>query len=141
VVGGGVLTGKYHTAPDPAAAPDSRRAKVYANTPRTSGRALAIAAETQAIAQETGRSAAQVALSWVRQQGRQIVPLLGARTEAQLRDNLACLECSLSPEHLARLDAASAIEMGFPHEFISTPRIVDQRHGGTQHLQDWDRDW
>ena len=50
VVGGGVLTGKYHTAADPNAPPDSKRFVV--NAARVNPRTLAIAAEVQAVATE-----------------------------------------------------------------------------------------
>ncbi|HSG04804.1 MAG TPA: hypothetical protein VLB09_00245, partial [Nitrospiria bacterium] len=63
-------------------------------------------------------------------------PIVGARTEAQARDNLACLEFTLDQGHLARLDVVSQIEMGFPHDFLNQPRIQEQRHGGTQHRMD-----
>ncbi len=132
VVGGGVLTGEYHTAADPNAPEDARRAAV--NVTRTGKRSLAIAAEVQAVAVELGRSSAQVALNWARQQSPAIIPIVGARTEAQARDNLACLEFQLTQEHLERLDAVSRIEMGFPHDFNNRERIVEQRAGGTQHL-------
>ena len=139
VVAGGVLTGKYHTAADPSAPADSPRARLNAGTPRVSDRALAIARETQAVAEELGRTPAQVALNWVRQRGAQIVPIVGARTEKQMRDNLACLGFALEPAHLERLEAVSRIELGFPHDFLAQPRIEEQRFGGTQHRIDFRR--
>jgi aryl-alcohol dehydrogenase-like predicted oxidoreductase len=130
VVAGGVLTGKYQA--DPKAPRDALRAKLNVGSQRTSERALRIAAEVQAVAGELGRSPAQVALAWARRQSPQLIPIVGARTAAQLRDNLACLEVALEPAHLERLDAVSRIELGFPHDFLSIPRIVEQRFGGTQ---------
>jgi aryl-alcohol dehydrogenase-like predicted oxidoreductase len=130
VVAGGVLTGKYQA--DPKAPRDALRAKLNVGSQRTSARALRIAAEVQAVAAELGRTPAQVALAWARRQGPQLIPIVGARTAAQLRDNLACLEVALEPAHLERLDAVSRIELGFPHDFLSIPRIVEQRFGGTQ---------
>jgi aryl-alcohol dehydrogenase-like predicted oxidoreductase len=130
-LGGGVLSGKYHTAPDPKAPPDSLRARLNAGTQRTSERGLRIAAEVHAIAGEIGRTPAQVALNWARQQDPQIIPIVGARTEAQLRDNLGCLDFMLDEAQLARLHAVSRIEMGFPHDFLNQPRIVQHRFGST----------
>jgi aryl-alcohol dehydrogenase-like predicted oxidoreductase len=43
---------------------------------------------------------------------------VGARTLAQLDDNLGALEVELSPEQQTRLEEASAIELGFPHETL-----------------------
>ena len=66
----------------------------------------------------------------MRQQPGVIVPLVGAKTRAQLDDNLGCLEFELTPEDVARLDAVSKIELGFPHDFLSqfsTSSIVNHR--------------
>jgi aryl-alcohol dehydrogenase-like predicted oxidoreductase len=89
-------------------------------------KAQAIVAEVQKIAAETGRSMAQVAVNWVRQQqGKaQMIPILGARTALQLEDNLGVLEWSLSEEQLQRLDAASQIELGFPHSMLPGNRYL-----------------
>src|SRR4030095_8131577 len=83
-----------------------------------SERDLAIAAEVIQVAEKIGRTPAQVALNCVRRQSAVIVPLVGAKTRAQLDDNLGCLEFELAPEDVARLDAASKIELGFPHAFL-----------------------
>ena len=85
------------------------------------------------VAAEIGRSPAQVAINWVRQQQRRasIVSILGARTEQQLRDNLASLEFELGDEHLKRLEAASEIKLGFPHGFGR-----QYLFGGTEELID-----
>jgi diketogulonate reductase-like aldo/keto reductase len=63
-----------------------------------------------------------VALAWVRAKGA--LPLLGARTTAQLQDNLGCLDMALSPDHVARLDTVSAAPLGFPHEFLTNSESV-----------------
>jgi len=41
------------------------------------------------------------------------------------------LNVTLNAEHLARLDKASAIEPGFPHDFLSTEGIRNLAYGGT----------
>jgi diketogulonate reductase-like aldo/keto reductase len=51
-----------------------------------------------------------------------IVPIVGAKTAAQLRDNLGCLDFTLAPDQLERLDAASKIDLGFPHDFLVQAR-------------------
>ena len=45
-------------------------------------------------------------------------PIVGARRLDQLVDNLGAVDCHLDPESLRRLDDASAISLGFPHDFI-----------------------
>jgi aryl-alcohol dehydrogenase-like predicted oxidoreductase len=75
------------------------------------------------VAKDAGRTASQVALAWVRQQPfGVIVPIIGAKSVAQLRDNLGCLDFTLAPDQLARLDAASRIDLGFPHDFLVSAR-------------------
>ncbi len=51
-----------------------------------------------------------------------MLPILGASKEDQLRDNLACLDVTLSDEHTARLNDVSSIELGFPHQFLYNTR-------------------
>lgn len=110
---GGVLTGKYLEKPAEAT-------RMSADEVQMSERTRSIVLEVQAIAKETGRSMAQVAINWVRQQQQQalMIPILGSRSAAQLADNLAVLEWELSAAQLARLDTVSKIDMGFPHGFL-----------------------
>ena len=63
-----------------------------------------------------------------------IVPILGAKTVAQVKDNLGCLEFSLEPKHLAALDEASRVDLGFPHDFLLRGR--EFIHGKTFPLID-----
>jgi diketogulonate reductase-like aldo/keto reductase len=69
-----------------------------------------------AIADEIGCASSQVALAWVRDQG--LIPIVGATTVEQIVTNMGYRDVMLSPDHLHRLDAASAIELGFPHDFL-----------------------
>jgi aryl-alcohol dehydrogenase-like predicted oxidoreductase len=114
IMGGGVLTGKYNT--------DSGEPRRYDNA---SERAKKIAETVMEIANETGRSAAQVAITWVRQQQQRanVIPILGARTENQIRDNLAVLDFELSAEHLKRIEDASPFTAGFPHDFLKADNV------------------
>jgi hypothetical protein len=48
-------------------------------------------------------------------------PIIGARTPAQLADNLGALEVRIPDDALASLAEASAIELGFPHDFLARP--------------------
>ena len=40
------------------------------------------------------------------------------------------MKVTLSAEHLARLDAASKIELGFPHDFLASGEIENIVYGG-----------
>jgi aryl-alcohol dehydrogenase-like predicted oxidoreductase len=78
----------------------------------------AVIDETAKVAAEIGATPAQVALAWVFQQG--LTPVLGARSVAQITDNLAAADVGLDDEHLARLDAVSTVPLGYPHDFLRT---------------------
>ncbi|MEC5398950.1 aldo/keto reductase [Uliginosibacterium sp. H1] len=68
-----------------------------------------------AIAEETGRTVPQVAINWLLQRPTVSSVIIGARNEAQLRQNLGAVGWSLDAEQVARLDAASRVEAPYPH--------------------------
>lgn len=84
------------------------------------------------ISEETGRSQAQVALAWLRYRDVPVIPILGVRRISQLQDNLDSLTLELSGKHLADLDEASAIELGFPHDFYKIEMVKSLIYGGMQ---------
>ena len=110
-LGTGVLTGKYNDDPSGGG---GRIASWGGLTERN----LAIAAEVVIVAKELGASASQVALSWVRGRSATMIPIIGASKLHQLEDNLGCVDVELTPDQVARLDAVSAIVLGFPYDFI-----------------------
>lgn len=116
----GVLSGKYSHADLGASQggiEGSRKAIAGAHG-SLSERSLAIAKVVGEIADEAGLSSAQVALAWVMANPGVTALLLGARTLQQLENNLGALNVTLSAEQSARLEAASAIELGFPHDLL-----------------------
>jgi len=68
-----------------------------------------------AVAAETGRSVPQVAIRWLLQRPTVATVLIGARNEAQLKDNLGAVGWSLDASQMARLDAASAVMPPYPY--------------------------
>ena len=58
------------------------------------------------LARDRGATATQLAVAWVLAKNERIVPLIGARRRPQLEESLGALEISLSPEELARIEAA-----------------------------------
>ena len=122
ILGSGILSGKYN-ADDKT----EGRAKIWG----LKDRSLAIAREVRSFAAEVGCTPSQVAIAWLRQQAGVIVPILGARTEKQLEENLGALRVCLEPSHLERLHAVTAIELGFPHEFLASEQIRQIVMGGT----------
>jgi aryl-alcohol dehydrogenase-like predicted oxidoreductase len=127
IVGSGVLTGKYNKRGDTVTSTDAKRDAKETATDRN----LAIAAEVMKVAGARGVPPAQVAINWVRQQDGVVIPLLGARTDEQIKDNLGCLDFTLTDEEMKKLDDASAIEYGFPHEFLAKEHIRNLTFGGT----------
>jgi aryl-alcohol dehydrogenase-like predicted oxidoreductase len=69
----------------------------------------------EAVAAETGRTIPQSALNWLLQRPTVSTVLIGARNEAQLRDNLGAVGWTLDDDALARLDAASAVTPPYPY--------------------------
>ena len=157
-LGGGVLTGKYNKinkdqqqqGQQPDRSSSSSKVGSENNNSRLNSqndlanrflndRNILIAQEVSNIAKEINCTASQVALNWIRQQmmltrQNKIIPIVGARKESQIKDNLACLEFELSNEQVQRLNEISKIELGFPHDFLNSEMIKEIIHGGTYSL-------
>ncbi|RKP55852.1 aldo/keto reductase [Pararobbsia silviterrae] len=67
------------------------------------------------IAAETGKTIPQIALNWLLQRPTVSSVIIGARDEAQLRQNLGAVGWNLTPEQVAKLDAASAVTKAYPY--------------------------
>ena len=111
----GALSGKY-TRENAGTVKGDRGAWVMSSV---NEKTYGIVDELIKIAKELGSTPARIALAWV--QGRPGVTstILGARTIAQLDDNLAALEVTLTKEHVAALDALSKPTLNFPAEFLA----------------------
>ena len=68
-----------------------------------------------AVAAETGKTVPQIAINWLLQRPSVSTVIIGARNEAQLRQNLGAVGWALSPAQVARLDAASAVTPIYPY--------------------------
>jgi aryl-alcohol dehydrogenase-like predicted oxidoreductase len=68
-----------------------------------------------AVAAETGRSVPQIAIAWLLTRPTVSSVIIGARNEAQLRDNLGAAGWSLTPDQIKRLDEASAVMPAYPY--------------------------
>jgi aryl-alcohol dehydrogenase-like predicted oxidoreductase len=121
----GVLTGKYSRADldigEGSPQPSGTRKNVAAAAGSLNERGLAIADVVKEVAGEMGRTPAQVAVAWTLLNPGVTSTILGARTLHQLEDNLGAFDVSFSDEQRARLDEASAVDLGFPHEFLQSP--------------------
>lgn len=68
-----------------------------------------------AVAEETGRTVPQVALNWLLRRPTVSTVVVGARDEAQLRQNLGAVGWELTPEQVKVLDEASAVTPAYPY--------------------------
>ncbi len=112
VLEGGALTGKYSQASS-----EPRRESSVGERELAAGEAVT------GLARSIGRTPAQVAINWVRQQPGKVIPILGCRSLAQLQDNLGCLEFQLTPEQMAELDALADFKVGFPNSFLHSDHV------------------
>ncbi len=121
---GGVLSGKYTRAN--AGQVKGDRAWTSLSLTET---AYQVVDELAGIAKEVGSTVARVALAWVQHRPGVTSTILGARTVAQLEDNLAALDVTISPEHLAKLEALTTPVLNFPAEFLGASGAIQA--GGT----------
>jgi len=113
-LGWGRLTGKIRRgAPPPAI---SRLPRTGDLGPPVSDEYLfRVVDAVDAVAAETGKSVPQIALNWLVQRPTVASIIIGARNEAQLRDNLGALGWTLSAEQMQRLNAASERTAPYPY--------------------------
>jgi aryl-alcohol dehydrogenase-like predicted oxidoreductase len=120
----GWLTGKYRErAGNGSAAPGHQLPRrlddpVMGRFVNRSERSVKIAEEVCRIAAEIARPPAQVALNWLRQNG--MIPIVGARTGEQIRENMGCTEFDLEQRHLDDLTKVGKISLGYPHAFLNS---------------------
>jgi aryl-alcohol dehydrogenase-like predicted oxidoreductase len=119
---GGALTGKIRRG-EPV--PDGTRAsQLGLERAGELERLYRIVDVLDEVANEVGRTVAQVALNWVLRRPTIASVVLGARHEAQLRENLGAVGWELNKEHIAKLDAVSAMRPSYPtwHQRLN-PRL------------------
>jgi aryl-alcohol dehydrogenase-like predicted oxidoreductase len=81
-------------------------------------RTYAIIDELVRIAREVSATPAAVALAWVQSRPGVTSTIIGARRLDQLDQNLAALDVTLEPEHIAALDRVSEPSLSFPTPFL-----------------------
>jgi aryl-alcohol dehydrogenase-like predicted oxidoreductase len=131
---GGILSGKY--LPENVSESQAEGARMHGEMAKAFGgvseSSYATVREIVAIGKELGVPAAQVALAWLRYRSVPVIPIIGARKLAQIEDNIHSLDVPLSPEQLQRLDHASAISLGFPHDFLALGPVKAVVFGGVR---------
>lgn len=111
LLSGGAFTGKYSSG--------SQEPKRYDGA---SEKEHKLAAALRELADELGRTPAQLAINWARQQTG-VIPIVGARTLAQIQDNLGALAFSLTEEELTRLGELNEFRLGFPLSFLTSEHV------------------
>jgi aryl-alcohol dehydrogenase-like predicted oxidoreductase len=113
-LGWGRLTGKIRRGQP---LPESSRLHATAQfgPPVNEERLYAIVDVLEAIAAETGRTVPQVAIAWLLSRPTVSSVIIGARDEAQLRDNLGAVGWSLSADQIKHLDEVSAVMPPYPY--------------------------
>ena len=127
---GGWLSGKYHrgmSAPPAGsrieAATEKGRGEAWDNYNNEA--TWRVVDELLAVADEAGKTPAQVALNWLLQRPGVTAPILGARTLQQLQANLGAAGWTLSAEHMERLNGAS--DTGIPSPYGEVARGQQRR--------------
>ncbi len=111
---GGLLSGKHRR--NQAAPEGTRQFAGWTEPPiRDENRLWDIVDTLVAVAEERGVSAAQVALAWLLGRKGVTSVIVGGRTEAQFRDNLAAADLKLSSDERRRLDAVSQPWLQYPY--------------------------
>jgi len=100
-LGRGFLTGRYRSLE--GLADDDFRRSVPRFGERHLDDNLRIVGAVEAMAEDKGASAAQVALAWVHAQGEDIVPIPGTTTRRHLESNVAALDLQLTVNDVERL--------------------------------------
>ena len=131
---GGFLTGKYLRGGKP---PRETRAgsekplyqwtsEEYADVDRN----WATIELVKTIADEIGKTPAQVALAWVADRPAVTAPIFGARTLAQLRDNMAAADLHLDATATAALEEISRpVSGGYPYGAFGSAQRARPRDG------------
>jgi len=120
-LGGGFLSGKYRRGEEPpegsriSEAVESMEEYWDRRATERNWRALDVVGR---ISEERGKSYAQISLNWLLKQRGVTAPIIGARTLAQLEDNIGASGWELDKEQVEELSEASAPEEVYPYRFI-----------------------
>ncbi len=124
-LGGGALTGKYVKDANTTGRvkPDSKR-----RSPKSTDMARLVVD----LAAQRNVPPAAVALRWLMQGPGNILPVVGARNADQLSESLACVGWNLDETELSALQNISAIDIGWPHDFLRSDTVYQVMDGGLQ---------
>ena len=115
-LGWGRLTGKIRRG-EPLPETSRRRSELSNDIgpPVSDEHVFRIVDALDEVARETGKSVPEIAINWLLQRPSIATVIIGARNEEQLRQNLQATGWNLTAEHVAKLDAASAVTPAYPY--------------------------
>jgi aryl-alcohol dehydrogenase-like predicted oxidoreductase len=112
-LGWGKLTGKIRRGQPPQ--PGTRAHAIPETGPQYEEKRLfAIVDALDSVAAETGKTVPQIALNWLLRRPTVSSVIIGARNEEQLVQNIGAVGWKLTPEQVAKLDAASDVLPAYP---------------------------
>jgi aryl-alcohol dehydrogenase-like predicted oxidoreductase len=115
-LGWGRLTGKIRRGqPPPGSSRLQSQAVVDMGPPIPDEHLFKVVEALDAVAKEVGKTVPQVALNWLLQRPTVSTVIIGARNEAQLRDNLGAIGWRLTAQQVAQLDTASEVTRTYPY--------------------------
>jgi len=127
----GVLSGKYRKD-----VPDTKREAMTQG--RINEKNNQVVDEVIRIAKEIDKTPSQVALNWLMQQSEQIFPIVGARKEQQIIDNIQSTEFTLENKHLDELDKISKPASAFPYSMWDNRELMTTfLSKGAGAIQNW----
>ncbi|MBK1624184.1 aldo/keto reductase [Afifella marina] len=114
----GLLSGKYRTGEQIAGRLETLKGSSNPGFQKLTERNFSIVSALETVANELGRSMAQIAINWVATQPGVASVILGATRRTQLAETLGALDFTIPPELRARLDEASQPTTPFPYTFF-----------------------
>lgn len=126
-LGGGLLSGKYRRGEQGRA--DTFKRLIHAED---DARKVATMDAVIALAEERRLTPAQISIAWSVSRG--VIPIVGARSFEQASENLGAAGVDLTQGEIGRLDVASRMQLGFPHDFLSTREQRTKLAGGNLDL-------
>jgi aryl-alcohol dehydrogenase-like predicted oxidoreductase len=116
-LGAGFLSGKYRRGEAP---PEGARLARWKDrfSRYDNDRGWGILDAVRAVGEELSATPAEVSLAWLLAQPQVSSVIYGARTVAQVEENVKAGALKLSAEQLKRLDDASALDLGYPYQFL-----------------------
>ena len=139
---GGLLTGKFNRDADSASQEGTRLAESPRRGQVLQEANLDVAERLTAMAGEIGCSPAQLALAWMmRRTPGCVVPIIGARSQPQLEDNLGAVGIEPDAELLAQLDALSAPPARYPETLYASDFFRTMMYGEAWQQLELDNPW